>query len=164
VVIEQGATLQQYYLYISSKSIGLTATNYIKALPGNPNALEPVPVSALMNDQEQPTFPVEPNKTYYLRIINMSGYAQFYLHIDGHNMTIVEADGVYSMPQTVEDLYIATGQRYGVLLKTKPTRNRNFGILGAMDLKGFPGSAAPPPHPNVTGALLYNRMDSPYFP
>ena len=128
------------------------------ALPGNPNAIEPIPVSALMNDQEQPTFPVEANKTYYLRIINMSGFAQFYLHIDGHNMTIIEADGVYSVAQPVEDLYIATGKRYGVLLKTKPTTDRNFAILGAMDLKGFPGSAPPPPHPNVTGALIYNRM------
>jgi iron transport multicopper oxidase len=111
-----------------------------------------------MNDQEKPTFPVEANKTYYLRIINMSGLAQFYFHIDGHNMTIIEADGVYSVAQPVEDLYIATGQRYGVLLKTKPTADRNFAILGAMDLKGFPGSAPPPPHPNVTGALVYNRM------
>ncbi|KAJ5965246.1 hypothetical protein N7481_011960 [Penicillium waksmanii] len=138
---EQGATLQQYYL----------------SLPGNPNALEPIPVSALMSDQERPTFPVEANKTYYLRIINMSGFAQFYFHIDGHNMSIIEADGVYSVAQPVEDLYIATGQRYGVLLKTKPTADRNFAILGAMDLKGFPGSAPPPPHPNVTGALIYNR-------
>lgn len=93
----------------------------------------------------------------------MSGYAQFYFHIDAHNMTIIEADGVYSVAQTVEDLYIATGQRYGVLLKTKPTADRNFAILGAMDLKGFPGSAPPPPHPNVTGVLVYNRMSRHIF-
>ena len=111
-----------------------------------------------MNDQEQPTFPVDPNKTYYLRIINMSGYAQFYFHIDAHNMTIIEADGVYSVPQTVEDLYIATGQRYGVLLETTPTADRNFAILGAMDLKGFEGSVPPPFNPNVTGVLVYNSM------
>lgn len=73
-------------------------------------------------------------------------------------MSIIEADGVYSVAQPVEYLYIATGQRYGVLLKTKPTTDRNFAILGAMDLTGFPGSAPPPPHPNVTGALVYNSM------
>lgn len=88
----------------------------------------------------------------------MSGYAQFYFHIDAHNMTIIEADGVYSVPQTVEDLYIATGQRYGVLLETKPTADRNFAILGAMDLKGFEGSVPPPLNPNVTGVLVYNSM------
>jgi len=81
-----------------------------------------VPNWFYMNDQAGPHFSVEAAKTYFLRVINMSGYSQFYLHIDGHNFTIIEADGVYMLPQSVKDLYIATGQRYGVLLRTKLTK------------------------------------------
>ncbi|EED22560.1 multicopper oxidase, putative [Talaromyces stipitatus ATCC 10500] len=137
---EQGASLQVYYL----------------SLPGNPNALEPIPMSALMNDQLWPTFSVLPNKTYFVRVLNIAGYAQFYFHIDGHNMTIIQADGVYTDPQQVQDLYLATGQRYGVLLHTLPTANQNYAILGAMDIAGFPRSAPPPANPNVTGVLVYD--------
>ena len=123
------------------------------------NGSEPVPHSALMNDQTGPHFSVEAGKTYFLRIINMSGFSQFYLHIDGHNFTIIEADGVYMLPQSVEDLYIATGQRYGVLLKTKSTKYKNYAILGAMDVNGYDPSAIPANlNPNVTGALVYDCM------
>ena len=79
-------------------------------------------MSTLMNDQEWPAFAVQPNKTYFLRIINMSGYAQFYFNIEDHNMTIIQADGVYSQPQPVQDLYVATGQRYGVLFTDEANR------------------------------------------
>jgi iron transport multicopper oxidase len=112
-----------------------------------------------MNDQQGPKFSVQAGKTYFLRIINMSGFSQFYLHIDGHNFTIIEADGVYMQPQPVQDIYIATGQRYGVLLKTMLTSTQNYAILGAMDKRGFDPAAVPPNiNPNVTGALVYDGI------
>jgi iron transport multicopper oxidase len=43
---------------------------------------------------ENATLPFEPGKTYRLRIINMGTFAAFFVWIDGHNMTIIEADGV----------------------------------------------------------------------
>lgn len=89
----------------------------------------------------------------------MSGFSQFYLHIDQHDLTIIEADGVYMQPQPVRDLYITTGQRYGVLLKTKPTSSQNYAILGSMDMSGFdPDAVSPTLNPNVTGALVYDGM------
>jgi iron transport multicopper oxidase len=112
-----------------------------------------------MNDQEAPRFSVQPGKTYFLRIINMAGFSQFYIHIDDHDFTIIEADGVYTRPQQTQDLYIATGQRYGVLLKTRPTADKNYPILGALDVGGFDPKAIPTDlMPNVTGALVYDGM------
>ncbi|EED19078.1 laccase, putative [Talaromyces stipitatus ATCC 10500] len=131
-------------------------TRGIIALPGNPTALEPIPMSALMNDQLWPTLSVLPNKTYFLRVLNIAGYAQFYFHIDAQHMTIIQADGVYTDLQLVQDLYLATGQRYGVLLHTLPTASQNYVMLGAMDIAGFPGSAPTPVSPNVTGVLVYD--------
>jgi FtsP/CotA-like multicopper oxidase with cupredoxin domain len=112
-----------------------------------------------MNDIEQPKVSVQPGKTYYLRVINISGFAQFYLQIEGHNFTIIEVDGVYTEPQPVQNLYISNGQRYGVLMKTYPTSEQNYAILGAMDLTAFdPGAVPSDINPNVTGVLVYNGM------
>lgn len=116
-----------------------------------------MPLSALMNDQEGPTFSVQPGKTYFLRIINISGFAQFNIHIDHHTFEIIEVDGVYTRKQPVQDIFIATGQRYGVLLKTMPDNAQNYAILGAMYMDGFdPGAVPPEMKPNVTGALVYD--------
>ena len=43
---------------------------------------------------ENATLPFVPGKTYRLRILNASAFASFYFWIEGHNMTIIEVDGV----------------------------------------------------------------------
>jgi iron transport multicopper oxidase len=43
---------------------------------------------------ENATLPFEPGKTYRLRIVNTSAFSMFYFWIDGHDMRIIEADGV----------------------------------------------------------------------
>ena len=43
---------------------------------------------------ENTTLPFQPGKTYRLRIINTSAFAAFYFWIDGHEMNIIEVDGV----------------------------------------------------------------------
>lgn len=129
-------------------------------IPLNPaGGSEPVPPSGLFNNVPSPTFNVVAGKTYFLRIINMSGFAQFYFHIDGHSFNIIEVDGVYTNKYPAGDLYIATGQRYGVLMTTKSVATKNYAIMANMDLDGFdPGALAQVPdiQPNVTGTLVYN--------
>ncbi|KAK4995558.1 hypothetical protein LTR66_004652 [Elasticomyces elasticus] len=125
----------------------------------NPSGAEPVPYSALFNDAQNIAFNVLPGKTYFLRTVNMAAFAQFYLHFDQHQLTIIEIDGVYTKPTTVDTLYVATGQRYGVLLKTKPTATQNYAFLGSMDTTKFdrvPGYL----NENVTGNLIYNAQAS----
>lgn len=56
----------------------------------NPTGAEPIPDSALMNDSQNVTFAVEPNKTYRLRFVNMAAFAAFHVWIEGHDMQIIE--------------------------------------------------------------------------
>jgi len=110
-----------------------------------------------MNDTRNPSVQVQAGKTYFLRIINISGFAQYYFHIDQHNFTIVETDGIYTEPREAGDLFIANGQRYGVLLKTRSTATQNYAMLGMMDPNGFDPTVPAPIENNVTGVLVYNR-------
>lgn len=43
---------------------------------------------------ENSTIPFAAGKTYRLRIINTSAFAMFYVWLDGHQMSVIEADGV----------------------------------------------------------------------
>ena len=43
---------------------------------------------------ENATLPFEPGKTYRLRIMNTGAFSAFFFWIDGHEMRIIEADGV----------------------------------------------------------------------
>ena len=48
---------------------------------------------------ENTTLPFVPGKTYRLRIINTSAFAAFFFWIDGHEMSIIEVDGVSTPTQ-----------------------------------------------------------------
>ena len=54
----------------------------------------PAPVTSAVGFNENATLPFQPGKTYRLRIVNMSAFAMFYFWIDGHDMRIIEVDGV----------------------------------------------------------------------
>lgn len=70
----------------------------------NPGGAEPVPEAAIMyfsqNGQylqgfnENATLPFEAGKTYRLRVINTSALAMFWFWIDGHDLQVIEVDGV----------------------------------------------------------------------
>ncbi|KAH0847417.1 hypothetical protein AYO21_11152 [Fonsecaea monophora] len=121
----------------------------------NPTGAEPVPQSALMNDTRNLQIPVEPGKTYFLRIINMAGFAAQYFWIEGHTFRIIEVDGVYTEPAEASMIYLTAAQRYGVLLTTKDNADENFAIMGSMDQDLFdviPDGL----DPNVTSFLVYD--------
>ncbi|KAI9344834.1 Cupredoxin [Zopfochytrium polystomum] len=115
----------------------------------NEGTLDPVPESLLINGvgyypcQFAPlgskctptTFPsneVVFGKRYLLRIINMSGEAAFTFSIDGHNLTVVEADGVYTVPTVVDQFPITAGQRYSVILNAN-AKVSNYWIRADLD-------------------------------
>jgi iron transport multicopper oxidase len=102
----------------------------------NPTGAEPIPDSAIMNDTTGLKFGVQPGKTYLFRMINIGAFAAHHVWIQGHDMTIVEVDGVYTQPATTDLLYIAVAQRYAVLVTAKNDTSTNFPITGAMDQVG----------------------------
>lgn len=91
--------------------------------------MEPNINSALFNESYEVDVVVEKDKTYYLRLVNVGMSASQYFYIEDHILTIIEADGVRVEPVEVDSINIATGQRYGVLLKTKDTDELNFPIV-----------------------------------
>jgi iron transport multicopper oxidase len=54
----------------------------------------PSQVTSAVGFNENATLPFQPGKTYRLRIINTSAFSAFFFWIDGHEMRIIEVDGV----------------------------------------------------------------------
>lgn len=100
---------------------------------GNPTGAEPVPQSALMNETQDLKVPVKTRKTYLVRLINVGAFAGQYFWIEGHNMTIVEVDGVYTKPAEAEMIYLSAAQRCSFLVTTKSGDEANFAIIASMD-------------------------------
>ena len=100
----------------------------------NPTGAEPVPNNALMNETQNFTLPVQPNKTYLFRMINIGAFAAQYFWIEGHKMRIVEVDGIYTDESAETDMiYLTSAQRCSFLLTTKEDASSNFAMVGSMD-------------------------------
>ncbi|KAF9433580.1 hypothetical protein BGZ76_009255 [Entomortierella beljakovae] len=128
----------------------------------NPSGAEPVPKSGLINQMSDTTFNFVPGKTYRLRIINMSALAMFHIHIDGHEMDIIEVDGVDVERTTVGEFPISAAQRYSVLVTAKNDTSYNYIIHGDMDPMMF-DSVPDSLQLNITGTIVYNEA-SPLAP
>ncbi|CEL02165.1 Putative Multicopper oxidase [Aspergillus calidoustus] len=122
----------------------------------NPTGAEPVPKSALMNDTQNLTIPVEPGKTYLLRLANIGAFASQYFWIEDHEMQIVEVDGVWTEPANASMIYIASAQRYSVLVTMKNESTANYAMVGSMDTDLF-DTLPDTLNYNVTGWLVYDE-------
>ncbi|EOX92188.1 Cupredoxin superfamily protein isoform 2 [Theobroma cacao] len=71
---------------------------------------------------------VVPGKTYRLRISSLTALSALSFQIEGHNMTVVEADGHYVEPFVVQNLFIYSGETYSVLVKADQDPTRNYWI------------------------------------
>ncbi|KAJ5958183.1 Multicopper oxidase type 2 [Penicillium vulpinum] len=124
---------------------------------------EPLPDSALINDSTNTKIKVLPNKTYLVHIICVGNWPGHFWVFDGHEMTVVEVDGVYTEPYPAGDkfLRVATGQRMSVLIKTKSDTSRNFAIWDTMDINMmfiFENRTIPENfNPNATAWLVYDE-------
>src|SRR5256885_363680 len=154
------------YAALYDEELVLTLSDwYHEEMPGlikkfisvaNPTGAEPVPNSALMNETQNLHIKIEPNKTYFLRLINIAAFAAQYFWIEDHNFRIVEVDGVWTEPAEAHMIYITAAQRYGVLLTTKNQTEFNYAIHGAMDTELF-DTVPETLNPNVTSYLIYNH-------
>ena len=114
-----------------------------------------MPQAALMNDTQNLQIPVQPGKTYFIRIVNMAAFAAQYFWIEGHTFRIIETDGIYHEPTEASMIYITAAQRYSILLTAKNDTNENFAIMGSMDQDLFDKVPADL-NPNVTSFLVYD--------
>nr|VWP02110.1 Uncharacterized protein [Ganoderma boninense] len=76
-------------------------------------------------------------KRYRFRLVSLSCDPAYTFSIDGHELTVIEADGVETQPVTVNAIQILAAQRYSFVLSANQTidnywirANPNVGILG----------------------------------
>ncbi|KAF8652092.1 hypothetical protein HU200_063038 [Digitaria exilis] len=113
--------------------------------------------AAAMNRQCAPVvLPVQPNKTYRLRVASTTSLASLNLVIGNHKLTVVEADGNYVDPFAVDDMDIYSGDSYSVLLTTDQNPSSNYwvtvGVRGRLP-KTSPALAVLNYRPNAASKL-----------
>ncbi|KAJ3757797.1 laccase [Lentinula raphanica] len=59
---------------------------------------------------------VQAGKRYRFRLVSMSCDPNYIFSIDGHNLTVIETDGISTTPVTVNQIQIFAAQRYSVVL------------------------------------------------
>ncbi|XP_057524932.1 L-ascorbate oxidase-like [Amaranthus tricolor] len=91
-------------------------------------------------------------KTYRLRIGSLTFVSSLNFEIEGHNMTIIEADGHYVEPLEVQSLYIYSGETYSVLVKANQDPSRNYWVTSNTvgQMQGTP-----------TGLAIFNYYPNP---
>ncbi|RCI17106.1 hypothetical protein L249_2344 [Ophiocordyceps polyrhachis-furcata BCC 54312] len=121
----------------------------------NPTGAEPVPNAALINETQNLDVRVKPRRKYLLRIVNMGAFAAQYFWIQGHSMSIVEVDGVYTKPAEANIIYLSAAQRVSVIVETRAESSANFPIVASMDTQLF--DVLPDDlNYNSTGWLVYD--------
>ncbi|KAI0807084.1 phenoloxidase [Fomes fomentarius] len=80
---------------------------------------------------------VTQGKRYRFRLVSLSCDPNYLFSIDGHEMTVVEADAVNTQPLVVDSIQIFAGQRYSFVLEANHTidnywvrANPNLGTTG----------------------------------
>ncbi|KAK9272855.1 hypothetical protein L1049_003233 [Liquidambar formosana] len=89
-------------------------------------SLEPGACNATNPECSPYVLTVIPGKTYRLRIGSLTALSALNFEIEGHNMTVVEADGHYVEPFVVKNLFIYSGETYSVLVKADQDPSRNY--------------------------------------
>ncbi|KAI8611839.1 Cupredoxin [Chytriomyces sp. MP71] len=72
------------------------------------------------------TVTVVPGSTNRLRVVNAGTFAAFMFWIDGHNMTVIEVDGVNVQPYTVSVMTLNVAQRYSILINANAPKGNYF--------------------------------------
>ncbi|KAF8589084.1 multicopper oxidase [Ramaria rubella] len=94
---------------------------------------EPVPDGGMLNGIGQygsvdtftySNFTLQRGKTYRIRLVNTGSFASVRFSIDGHPLTLIEADGTYLSPTPVASVILAVAQRYSVLVHANATGER----------------------------------------
>lgn len=126
--------------------------------PNNTQFAPPIPNSTIVNDGGDGHIPVEPGKTYRLRLINWSAMFSTFIQFDSFDMDVIAIDATYVSRQSAKQLRISAAQRFDVLITIPRNANRNYPYLVALDLnEDF--TDPDPPRPiqfpfNVTGMLV----------
>ncbi|CUM53253.1 unnamed protein product [Debaryomyces tyrocola] len=122
----------------------------------NPTGAEPIPANILFNETRNNSWVVEPNKTYFVRIVNIGAFVSQYIWMEDHEFEVVEVDGKYVENNKTDMLYITVAQRYGVLIKTKNSTDKNYAMMTRFD-DGMLDVIPDELELNSTNYMVYNK-------
>ncbi|KAJ2709818.1 ferroxidase fet3 [Coemansia spiralis] len=123
--------------------------------PFDPSARYPIGVINGAYGENAPDLNFEPGKTYRIRLLNIGSAFMFRFSMGGHDMYIIEADGVATEMQKVNTVVLGVAQRVSVLVKAKPTAAANYGYNFEIFSDVFPEYPGYNPRA-YQGAVLYN--------
>ena len=104
---------------------------------------------------ENSTIPFEAGRTYRLRLINMSALAMFRVWLDGHDMEVIEVDGVDTERYPIDLVTLSVAQRVSVLVRARNDTTSDFLLHANMDPDMF--DVVPDAlQLNVTSTIVYN--------
>ncbi|KAI8937522.1 hypothetical protein NX059_005240 [Plenodomus lindquistii] len=103
---------------------GLVATPFVWSGETNAVLLNGVGVAqgekAGQGNCKLPVIDVEPGKTYRFRFIGSTAISMVSFGIEGHDrFDVIEADGHYTKPYTIDHMLVSSGQRFDALFYTK---------------------------------------------
>ncbi|KAI1179146.1 Cupredoxin [Nemania sp. FL0916] len=126
--------------------------------PNNTKFAPPRPDGVLVNEGSDGHIPVEPEKTYRMRIINFSAMNAAFVVFNALQMQIIMIDGTYVQKQAANQLRLLAAQRYDVLITIGSSEQQNYPYLVALDTNAdYTAKNASPAvgyHTNFTGQLV----------
>ncbi|KAJ2765825.1 ferroxidase fet3 [Coemansia nantahalensis] len=123
--------------------------------PFDPSAKYPLGVINGKFGEDAPELNFEPDKTYRIRLLNIGSAFMFRFSIGGHEMYIIEADGVATEMQKVDSVVLGVAQRVSVLVRALPAADANYGYNFEIFSDVFPEYPGYNPRA-YQGAVLYN--------
>lgn len=100
----------------------------------------------------QTVWNVDPGKRYLMRIVNLATVQYMTFRVEGHNLTVVAADGHRVKPFTVPQLDVQVAERYDVILEANGQAGKTYRVVVGTKFRfsGGPSGAGPHQFANLT--------------
>ncbi|KAJ3353731.1 hypothetical protein HDU83_006448 [Entophlyctis luteolus] len=128
----------------------------------NPSGAEPVPDAGLLNEVDSPKQVIQAGLTYKVRVISMGALVTYDMYLEGHDMYVVEVDGVDVQPSLQSSFSIAPAQRVSFLFKARSAGNGtdvNYNLHAVMESSMFENAPEDLIY-DVTMPFIYNTSAS----
>ncbi|KAJ2862524.1 ferroxidase fet3, partial [Coemansia asiatica] len=128
----------------------------------DPRTKYPLSVINGINGVDAPDLEFEPGKTYRIRLLNIGSTCMFRFAMEGHEMYVIEADGVSTEMKQVDSVTLGVAQRVSVLVRARLSGDTNYRyhFEGFTDV--FPRLAGYNPRRHL-GSIVYGE-DARYGP
>ncbi|KAJ2457013.1 ferroxidase fet3 [Coemansia sp. RSA 2424] len=137
-----------------SKSCTAAAATATGSSHKDPAKKYPIGVLNGRDGKKAPELYFEPDKTYRLRLLNIGSTFMFRFGIEGHDMDVIEVDGVATDKQRVNSVLLGVAQRVSVLVTARPKATSNYRYHFDILSDVFPQVAGYNPR-SYSGSIVY---------